>query len=70
MTDKHRPPAGYVTVSAEMTEAQAAASFAGSPVAMRMQYQNPDLFAKLIEARRATWRELVRVMTQQEEPTL
>ena len=64
MGDTHRPPAGYVTVPAEMSEAQAIASLAGSPLAMRMQSQNPDLFAKLIEARRGTWRELVLVMME------
>jgi hypothetical protein len=54
--------AGYVILPAEMTEAQAARSLAGSPVAERVRVSNPELYAEMVERRRATWRQMVAVM--------
>ena len=54
--------AGYVILPAEMTAEQAARSLAGSAMADRMRVSAPDIYALLVKARRATWREMVAVM--------
>ena len=54
--------ANYVILPAEMTAEQAARLLAGSGLAQRLRVSNPDLYALLVEARRATWREMVAAM--------
>jgi hypothetical protein len=54
--------AGLVILPAEMTDAQAARSLAGSGLAQRLRVSNPETYAEMVERRRATWRELVAVM--------
>jgi hypothetical protein len=56
--------AGYVILPAEMTAEQAARSMAGSAVADRLRVSSPEHFALMVEARRATWREMVAVMRE------
>jgi len=57
---------GFVILPAEMTEEQAHRSLAGHALADRMRDTNPEHFAWLVEARRATWREMVKVMGEGE----
>jgi hypothetical protein len=57
---------GFVVLPAEMTEEQAHRSLAGHALADRMRDTNPEHFAWLVEARRATWREMVKVMGEGE----
>jgi hypothetical protein len=47
---------------ADMTEAQAARSLAGSGLAQRLRVSSPETYAEMVERRRATWREMVAVM--------
>jgi len=54
--------AGYVLLPAEMTEEQARRSLAGNRLADRLRDVDPEHFARLVEARRATWRQMVKVM--------
>jgi hypothetical protein len=54
--------ANYAILPAEMTAEQAARSLAGSGLADRVRVSAPDIYALLVEARRATWREMVAVM--------
>jgi hypothetical protein len=54
--------AGYVILPAEMSAEQAARSLAGSALADRLRVSSPEHFELLVEARRATWREMVAVM--------
>ena len=63
--DLAAPPPGYVILPADMTAEQAARSLAGSGLAQRLRVSNPDLYALLVEARRATWREMVAVMGEE-----
>ena len=56
--------AGYVILPAEMTEAQAIRSMAGHALADRVRDTNPAEFARWIEMRRATWRQMVVVMKE------
>ena len=54
--------AGLVILPAEMTAEQAARSLAGSGLAQRLRVSSPETYAEMVERRRATWREMVRVM--------
>jgi hypothetical protein len=56
--------ANYVILPAEMTAEQAARSLAGSPVAERVRVSSPEIYARMVEARRATWRQMVAVMRE------
>jgi len=58
--------AGYAILPAEMTEEQARRSLAGNRLADRLRDVDPEHFARLVEARRATWREMVKVMGEGE----
>jgi hypothetical protein len=58
--------AGYVILPAEMTEEQAVRSLAGSAVTERVRVSSPDFYARLVESRQASWRQLVRVMGEAE----
>jgi hypothetical protein len=53
---------GFVVLPAEMTEEQARRSLAGNRLADRLRDVDPEHFARLVESRRATWREMVKVM--------
>jgi hypothetical protein len=57
--------AGYVIIPAEMTTEQAARSLAGSAVAERVRVSSPDIYARLIESRQASWRDMARVMGEE-----
>jgi hypothetical protein len=57
-------PAGYVILPAEMTVEQAARSLDGHALADRVRDVNPEMFARLVEMRRATWRQMVAVMQE------
>ena len=54
--------AGLAILPADMTEAQAARSLAGSGLAQRLRVSSPETYAEMVERRRATWREMVAVM--------
>jgi hypothetical protein len=56
--------AGYVILQAEMSAEQAARSMAGHALADRVRDINPAEFARWIEMRRATWRQMVVVMKE------
>jgi hypothetical protein len=62
--DLAAPPAGFVILPAEMTEAQAIRSMAGHALPDRVRDVNPEMFARLVELRRATWRQMVAVMRE------
>jgi hypothetical protein len=53
---------GLAILPADMTAEQAARSLAGSAMADRVRVSAPDIYALLVEARRATWRQMVAVM--------
>jgi hypothetical protein len=55
---------GFVLLPADMTEAQAARSLAGSGLAQRLRVSSPETYAEMVERRRATWREMVAVMRE------
>jgi len=61
--------AGFVLVPAEMTEAQAIRSMAGHALADRVRDVNPAEFARWVQMRRATWRQLVAAMSGHDKVT-
>ena len=58
----HALAPGLAILPAEMTDAQAARSLAGSGLAQRLRVSSPETYAEMVERRRATWREMVAVM--------
>jgi hypothetical protein len=58
--------AGYAVVPIEMTPEQARRSLAGHALADRVREANPAEFARWVEMRRATWRQLVAAMGEGE----
>jgi hypothetical protein len=58
--------AGFAVVPVEMTDEQARRSLDGNRLADRIRDVDPEHFARLVESRRATWRQLVTVMKEAE----